>query len=286
MNMTVDIDHGVAVDKDERPPIPALAGYAEVVDAVANVVHSCWVREPDRRPSFASVAALLEEVWIHRGHNPASTPMINTGSTSVASTESSPADEQYETATESMTSEAEEENMDGMMDVPLTSPGPVLGNGNVLDHEDRDVLIHTPTNGLDVDTRSEETYRLLVGSNHAFHSSREFVFPEVYGMLNQKSFSVTLPLWSPTRVELGAVGYHSKSKGEFITLFNAIDPLQSCEERLRRLPSMYGYGKFEVQKREDGKRSVAQRGLDAISVFLTFKTRGDRSHPYVFVSSG
>lgn len=95
---------------------------------------------------------------------------------------------------------------------------------------------------------------------------------------------MTLPLWTPTRIELGAVGYLSKPMGEFITLFNAIDPLQSCEERLRRSPSMYGYGKFEVQKREEGKRSVAQRGLDAISVFLTFKTRGDRSHPCVLVS--
>lgn len=92
---------------------------------------------------------------------------------------------------------------------------------------------------------------------------------------------MTLPLWSPTHVELGAVGYLLKPKGEFITLFNAVDPLQSCDERLRHLPSMYGYGKFEVQKREEAKRSVAQRSLDAISVFLTFKTRGDRSHPYM-----
>lgn len=92
---------------------------------------------------------------------------------------------------------------------------------------------------------------------------------------------MTLALWSPTRVELGAVGYLSKPKGEFVTLFNAIDPLQSCDERLRQLPSMYGYGKFEIQKREGGKRNVAQRGLDALSGFLTFKSRGDRSHPCV-----
>ena len=96
---------------------------------------------------------------------------------------------------------------------------------------------------------------------------------------------MTLPLWSPTHVGLGAVGYLSKPKGEFITLFNAMDPLQSNEERLHRLPSMYGYGKVEVQNREEAKRSMAQRGLEAISGFLTFRTRGDRLNTCVILSS-
>ncbi|KAH0826098.1 hypothetical protein J3R83DRAFT_5844 [Lanmaoa asiatica] len=280
----------LVLDQDRRPPIPVLAGYAEVANAVVNLVHSCWVREPDRRPSFASVSSSLEGVWRLQGHDSpqirhASTPLIDIGSALVMSTESSPADDQYETASESMTTDTEEENMDRMIDVPLTSPGPAIGNGNaahyavhvnvsnhmkvltqvssgVLEDQDKDTPTPSPTKYLNVDARNEENYRLIVGSNHAFHNS------------------LTLPLWSPTRVELGAVGYLSKPKGEFITLFNAIDPLQSCEERVRCLPSVHGYGKFEVQKREDGKRSVAQRGLDAISVFLTFKTRGDRSQPY------
>lgn len=204
MNLTVDIDGGVTLDKDERPPIPVLTGFAEVANAVSNLVHSCWVREPSHRPSFASVSASLEEVWRLQSHGSpqfrrASTPMINVGS-ALASTESSPADEQYETAPESMTTDVEEENMDSMTDVPLTSPGPGHLNGinhaegmmvltqvpsGVFEYQDKDTPTPSPTKDLDVDTRNEENYRLLVGSNHAFHKSRKFVSLKVYGMLNQ-----------------------------------------------------------------------------------------------------
>ena len=202
--MTVDVDG--AVDKDERPPIPVLAEYAKVANAVTNLVHSCWVREPDRRPTFSTVACSLEEVLRLQEHDSprirrASTPAINIGSAPVASTESSPAAEQYETASESMTTEFEEESMDCMIDVQLTSPGPVLENGNMvhstmvhvntsdhpdvvkistqvssgaLEHQDTDTPTPSPTNTLGVDMRHEENYRLVVGSNHAFHSSREF----------------------------------------------------------------------------------------------------------------
>ncbi|KAG9310779.1 hypothetical protein JVU11DRAFT_8628 [Chiua virens] len=283
----------LVLDKDERPPIPVLAGNAEVTNIITNLVHSCWGREPDRRPSFATIVSLLKDVCMLQDHHSSrfwkvsTPPPMNTRSTLFTTpTESSPADELYETAPESMTTEAEEGSMDSMMDVSLTSPIPTLHNGEVVrslvqvttsasavdikvpqqafcvpELQDRDTPTTFLPTALVVDMRNEENYRSIVGSNHVFHSS------------------LTLPLWSPTRVELGAVGYLSKSKGQFITLLNAIDPLQSCEESLRRLPSLYGYGKFEIQRREDGKRSVAQRGLDAISGFLTFKTRGDRSYP-------
>ncbi|KAF8415820.1 hypothetical protein L210DRAFT_2608514 [Boletus edulis BED1] len=277
----------LVIDKDERPPVLVPAGCGNTASAVTNLVESCWVREPELRPTFASIAASLEEVWSLHGHG---SPKILRASPSfnsavpvpMSSTESSPTDEQYETASESMRTEVEEETVDGMIDVSLTSPAPALENGSmfhvkasnhtkvvristqvrsgVLEYPD-DTPTPSPTNKSDMNAKNEKNYRLVAGLNHTFHKS------------------LTLPLWSPTGVELGAVGYLSKSKGEFITLFNAINPLQSTDERLRQLPSMYGYGKFEVQKREEGKRSVAQRGLDAISGFLTFKTRGDRSHP-------
>ncbi|KAF8121091.1 hypothetical protein EV363DRAFT_1187342 [Boletus edulis] len=277
----------LVIDKDERPPVLVPAGCGNTASAVTNLVESCWVREPELRPTFASIAASLEEVWSLHSHG---SPKILRASPSfnsavpvlMSSTESSPTDEQYETASESMRTEVEEETVDGMIDVSLTSPAPALENGSmfhvkasnhtkvvristqvrsgVLEYPD-DTPTPSPTNKSDMNAKNEKNYRLVAGLNHTFHKS------------------LTLPLWSPTGVELGAVGYLSKSKGEFITLFNAINPLQSTDERLRQLPSMYGYGKFEVQKREEGKRSVAQRGLDAISGFLTFKTRGDRSHP-------
>lgn len=203
--MTIDADDGVVVDKNERPPIPALAGHAEVTTAVTNLVHSCWVRESDRRPSFASIASSLEEIWKLQDNRNlrirrASTPVIDIGLTPAASTESSPADEHYETASESMTTEIGEENIECMMDIPLTSPVPVLGNGDVVrsevhidmnDHTEvvkiltqvslerptTDTTTLSSTNTLDIDTRHEENYRLIVGSNHVFHSSCEFLMP-------------------------------------------------------------------------------------------------------------
>lgn len=210
----VDIHGAVAVDKDERPQIPVLAGYAGVANAVANLVHSCWVREPHRRPSFASIAALLEEVWTVHGHGSPkicrALPSSIIGTTLVTSSESSPADEQYETASESMTTNIEEENVDDMIDVPLTSPGPALGNDNVTrpvfhfdisndaegvklstqvsgipEHQGNNTHTPSPTNKLDVDTRNEENYRLIAGLNHAFHNSREFASLKVYKTLNQ-----------------------------------------------------------------------------------------------------
>ena len=97
-----------------------------------------------------------------------------------------------------MMTEVEEETWDGMMDVSLTSPAPALGNGGsvfhvnasnhaevarvsmqvtsgVPKHQDNNMPILSPTSKLDVDARNEGNYRLIVGSNHAFHNSREFV---------------------------------------------------------------------------------------------------------------
>lgn len=90
-------------------------------------------------------------------------------------------------------------------------------------------------------------------------------------------FTVTLPLWTPTSVALGAVGYLSKPSGEFIILFNSFDPAKSSDGVARNLPSLYGYGRVTQDSQRQDKRSVAQRSLDAISGLLTFKKQDDGS---------
>ena len=136
-----DVHGVVAVDKDEHPQIPVLAGYAGVANAVANLVHSCWVREPDRRPSS----------------------MI--GSTLVTSSESSPADEQYETASESTTTNIEEENVDDMIDVPLTGPGPVgYSTGKITGRATNTIPVPVNTVPVAVRVRYNRTYPRVVGS--------------------------------------------------------------------------------------------------------------------------
>ena len=85
---------------------------------------------------------------------------------------------------------------------------------------------------------------------------------------------MNLPLWTPTPVEVGAVGYLSKPSGRFVTLFNAFAPDHAEEESVRGLPSVSGYGTWRVGVQQVEKRGIAQRGLDAIVGFLTYKSRG------------
>jgi hypothetical protein len=82
-----------------------------------------------------------------------------------------------------------------------------------------------------------------------------------------------LPLWSPVYVQLGDVGYLSKPGGTFITLFNAFKPHKTSGGLTGGLPSLAGYGKVSKGVHRQDKRNVAQKGLDAVSGFLTFTSR-------------
>jgi hypothetical protein len=111
-----------------------------------------------------------------------------------------------------------------------------------------------PANDLIAEARNERRYRLLLA--HDFHPS------------------LTLPLWTPAPIALGAIGYLSKPKGEFITLFNAFHPQKSATTLVKDLPSVHGYGKVSTGSQRQDKRNAAQRGLDAIAGLLTFRGRG------------
>ncbi|KAG6855823.1 hypothetical protein H0H87_010489 [Tephrocybe sp. NHM501043] len=99
--------------------------------------------------------------------------------------------------------------------------------------------------------RDERRYRLLL--NHQFHPS------------------LTLPLWEPGPVKLGAVGYLLKPEGRFVTLFNSFAPEKGAEGAARGLPSLYGYGRVSSGSQRQDKRNAAQRGYDAFVGLLTFK---------------
>ncbi|KAF9039940.1 hypothetical protein BJ165DRAFT_1613591 [Panaeolus papilionaceus] len=59
--------------------------------------------------------------------------------------------------------------------------------------------------------QTEEVYRLHVSLQHDFHEL------------------LTLPLWDPTLVEVGAIGFLSKPAGQFVTLFNSMAP-DKCDK--------------------------------------------------------
>lgn len=84
---------------------------------------------------------------------------------------------------------------------------------------------------------------------------------------------MTLPLWNPTLVELGAVGYLSKLTGTFVTLFTAFHPEESSNGSVQGMASLYGYGHVKKGSQRLDERNVAQRGLDAFVGLLTFRGR-------------
>ncbi|KAJ7367714.1 hypothetical protein DFH08DRAFT_4178 [Mycena albidolilacea] len=102
--------------------------------------------------------------------------------------------------------------------------------------------------------RNERRYRMLLV--HDFHPS------------------LTLPLWNPVPIAVGAVGFLKKPSGSFVTLFNCFYPEKAANGD-SGLPSVYGYGRVTTGNQRQDKRTAAQRGLDAITGLLTFKTRSD-----------
>jgi hypothetical protein len=79
---------------------------------------------------------------------------------------------------------------------------------------------------------------------------------------------VTLPLWDPSPVQIGDVGYLSKPRGSFVTLFNSIKPSKAAVNLGLGPVSEHGSASRGSMRLE--KRSAAQKGLDAFSGFLAF----------------
>jgi hypothetical protein len=97
-------------------------------------------------------------------------------------------------------------------------------------------------------------------------------------------YAVTLPLWTPTPVDLGAVGYLSKPTGTFVTLFDVFHPENSSNGTVRSMPSLYGYGRITKGSQRKDEWNAAQRGIDAFVGMLAFKKWGVNVS-YVFLSS-
>jgi hypothetical protein len=85
------------------------------------------------------------------------------------------------------------------------------------------------------------------------------------GTLTMRRRTVTLPLWSPSVVKIGSVGYLRKPVGEFVTLFNASNPPQSSGGVPRDMANLSDYGKVtqgsQRQDKRDRRNSTSRRYL-------------------------
>ncbi|KAH9848357.1 hypothetical protein C2E23DRAFT_889200 [Lenzites betulinus] len=71
--------------------------------------------------------------------------------------------------------------------------------------------------------------------------------------------SLTLPLWMPSPIKIGAVGYHKEANGSFVTLFNAFDPGELSAGLTRGIPPMES---IVLRQQAQGGRGVMQRMSD------------------------
>ena len=81
---------------------------------------------------------------------------------------------------------------------------------------------------------------------------------------------VTLPLWDPSPVEVGAIGYLSKPRGHFVTLFNAFTPSKAENLGIQSLPSIHGIGPAQLVTHQEDRRTI--KSMDTLAGLLTFRT--------------
>jgi abelson tyrosine-protein kinase 1 len=84
---------------------------------------------------------------------------------------------------------------------------------------------------------------------------------------------VTIPLWDPSPVEVGAVGYLSKPQGHFVTLFNAFTPSKADNLGIQSLPSIRAYGPVQLATNQEGRRTIIQNSMDTLAGLLAFRNR-------------
>jgi hypothetical protein len=92
---------------------------------------------------------------------------------------------------------------------------------------------------------------------------------------------VKLPLWTPSAVRVGSLGYHSKPTGEFITIFNAFEPPVNVKSRDDTIPSLHAYGPIATASVRKDTKSARERALEGIRGIIPFSRRPEGSTTYV-----
>ncbi|KAF8639293.1 hypothetical protein AX17_001604 [Amanita inopinata Kibby_2008] len=276
------------LDEDRRPSFPDVPQFNS--PSLRDLIQACWDRNPAKRPAFTKIVQEMKILRKKAGQNPdeAHTPQKQDISKDERAPRPSP----------------------DMKPVPLP---PVLSRsseevGVNLGHKSpsythaEDTVASECTHGHEhvIYVSSEPSSRASSLFTHTASSEESFLFTDHagyespmphddnllerkhemrYRMLLNHDFhpSLTLALWSPSLIKLGAVGYLSKPGGRFITLFNSFTPDKSPIEATKNIPSLFGYGKVVCGSQRQDKRNMALRGLDIIAGLLTFRNTESRS---------
>lgn len=259
-----------------RPEIPAAYPWSK---ALALVISACWHRSPTSRPPFSRIVSELKNIGLKYNcqllsplrlpesdplpkkspdMHPIPIPIVSSAAESIdyatdgsfntvpsgrSSASLSDTSVQLRDTTKPYIHSNESESSFSMFPDSSSDPSRLQSSDGRQSPP--------PINEERAEIRNERRYRLLL--QHEYHPS------------------LTLPLWTPSPVTIGAVGYLSKPDGAFVTLFDAFDPPKTSNGKLNGMPSLYGYGRVNQGNQRQDKRNAAQRGLDVIQSWLSSK---------------
>ncbi|KAJ6608513.1 hypothetical protein B0H10DRAFT_2194368 [Mycena sp. CBHHK59/15] len=127
---------------------------------------------------------------------------------------------------------------------------------STADHDSvNDPLIFEPPSDP-FETATELRYRMSL--SHAFHH-----------------LALTLPLWKPSPVDLGAVGYLAKPEGEFRTLFNCCNPTETSNGRLSALPPLLD---TMVSRHKQNPNNMARKGMKIVDKLMNKSSEIKRTY--------
>ncbi|KAM5539547.1 hypothetical protein V8D89_006656 [Ganoderma adspersum] len=264
---------------------------------LVEILHQCWNRDPAVRPRFAKVDQEVQKLRSHYGADLKESPAPRVSEIQHIKTRKSPdmhpiplplLPELIATSLSAdMTASFVEVGSAPDSELSfMTAAEPESDHGHSSDyhgdyydhHEDMSRASSRASSSV-LDSQSEHEhveyprhFSPVPPDEHAQNVRDE----RRYRMLLQHEFhpSLTLPLWTPTPVAIGAVGYHSKANyGEFVTLFNCFDPQKTSGGRTGDMPSIYGYGRISQGNQRQDKRNVAQRSMDIIQSWLSSRNR-------------
>ncbi|KAF8900160.1 hypothetical protein CPB84DRAFT_1847410 [Gymnopilus junonius] len=294
-----EVRHNI-LEKDKRPLIPP--------DFTSPLLHelvsSCWNRDPAMRSLFPEILGKLQRLRAIAGEGsdpfvPSAEgdyPLSPTGSPFCQSPRPmSPTPTPHSCYSESF------DNFDGYIALPsaqevdalqleethiysaIKSHEPVRSLLGLRKNTPMSARISESDDGHDTFFSTETGSLSCTASGDIFLEARN---ERRYRYLLEHNFnpSLTLPLWTPTSVQLGDVGYLSKPSGAFVTLFNSLQRSKSASRSTGHLPPMTKYGNISKGHLRLDKRNVAQKGLDAFSGLLALRGRDiyiSRRHSFI-----
>ncbi|GJE88953.1 hypothetical protein PsYK624_050410 [Phanerochaete sordida] len=259
-----------------RPELPLLRRWSA---RLADIVNPCSDSDPARRPTFdglsGDIGALLMQLerngaglegedvevqrgWSDTGSEKADEQAILDGSwnSSISASLNATREIAMHANDSMLRTPARRISLNGELEYEYGFPtgATEVGQHLVLDSATTLPISSSPepTDPRLIDSRDERRYRMLL--QHEFHPS------------------LVLPLWSPSPVAVGAIGYLKKPEGSFVTLSNAFSPPGAKDGHSNGLPSLGGYGRTPVSTEKIEKRSSGRRALGHLQGIVSRQT--------------